>query len=378
MIYHHIPDSLMSSISIEDCENFNINKPQWLQRQMMKALVCSKIGTSLQDALSNIQERIVPIPQLSSKTELLVKIHAAGLNFADTLIYQGKYQTKYDIPFIIGSEFSGTVIKIGENVKRFKTGDRVAGFIRVSCFAEYTIVEEYDEIWKVPDDMNFNDAAVFCCTYGTAYMSLIQRAKLNSSHTVCITAASGGVGSAALQIAKAYQCKKIICCVGSESKAKLAKQNGADVIINYKVNNKWGYEIKKQGGIDIVIDTVGGNATDQCLKAMNWYGKVVIIGFASGSIPKIKANRVLLKNIDLLGVAWGRNATYGDYQVWLDSIKGASKLYSRGLVKPLIGKVYEFNAESVKQAYMDLASRKSVGKLVVAIDKSSFAKMSKL
>ena len=288
------------------------------------------------------------------------------------LYFQGKYQIKYKPPFVIGSEFSGTVVKIGKNVDGFKIGDRVAGFIRIGCFAEYTVCPQ-TKLFKIPDNMNWIDAASFCCVYGTAYMALIQRCKLIKSDTLLVTAASGGVGSAALQIGSAIKCKKIIGCVGSDSKAKLAKQNGATMVINYKEkkNEKWGSLLKKQGGIDVVIDMVGGDATNQCLKAINWYGRIAIIGFASGSIPKIKANRVLLKNIDLSGTAWGQNAIHGDYNLFRQSVIKPMELYSQGLIKPLIGNVYKFNLDAVKQAYYDLSNRKSVGKLIITIKASS-------
>lgn len=259
-------------------------------------------------------------------------------------------------------------------MKDFKIGDRVAGFIRIGCFAEYTVCPQ-EKLFKIPDNMNYIDAASFCCVYGTAYMALIQRANLNKSHTLLITAASGGVGSAALNIGSAIGCKKIIACVGNDRKAKIAKQNGAHIVINYKKNEKWGSMLKKQGGIDIAIDTVGGNANNQCLKAINWYGKIAIIGFASGSIPKIKANRVLLKNIDLQGIVWGENAKQGDLNLFRESVIKPMELYKNGLIKPLIGNVYNFNLQSVKQAYNDLSNRKSVGKLIINIQAAFSSKL---
>ena len=329
----------------------------------MRALVCNKLGSSLEDGLNNVKEVIIPIP-IPSEDEVLVKVCAAALNFLDILIVQGKYQIKYKPPFVIGSEFAGIVTKIGKNVSGFNIGDRVAGFIRIGCFAQYTVCHQM-KLFKIPNNMNYNDAASFCCVYGTAYMALVQRCKLNKSHTLLITAGVGGIGSAALQIGSAIKCKKIIACVGSDKKANIAQQNGATLTINYKKNKNWGSQLKKQGGIDIAIDTVGGDANNQCLKAINWYGKIAIVGFASGLIPKIKANRILLKNIDLSGIAWGGNVVHGDFDLFRKSVIEPMQLYAKGLIKPLIGNVYNFDLEAVKVAYFDLANRKSVGKLII-------------
>eukprot|EP01084_Bolivina_argentea_P258863 436587_1 len=287
----------------------------------MRTIVCTKLGKTVEEALQNLSEQIKPIPN-PKPNEVVVKVAYGALNFFDTLILTGKYQFKYTPPFIPGSELSGTVYKIGSKVTKFKVGDRICGFPLSGAFAEYTTCNPRN-IWKMPNNMTFEAGASFVMTYGTSYMSLIQRAQINQSQTVLITAASGGCGTACAQIARAVGCKKIIGCVGSEPKMKVAKQCGCDLVINYRENPEWGKQLKKKKiGIDVFVDIVGGAAWNQGLKSINWYGKAVIIGFTSGTIPKIKANRVLLKNIDVLGISWGATG-FHDYKTYDESVKGA-------------------------------------------------------
>jgi len=296
----------------------------------------------------------------------------AALNFFDGLILTGKYQYSFKPPFIPGSELSGTVYQVGSKVTDFKVGDRVCGFpgFGNGAMAEYTICSPLN-LWKMPDNMSFAKGASFVMTYGTSYMSLIQRAKINKSHTILITAASGGVGTACVQIANAIGCKQIIGCVGSEYKMKIAKKCGCDMAINYKENGEWGKDLKKKKiGIDIFVDIVGGDAWNQGLKSINWFGKAVIIGFAGGKIQRIKGNRVLLKNIDVLGIAWGATAM-NDYNVYSQSVVGALKMYENGKLDPIIGKIYPLKEESIKQSYRDIMSRKSVGKLLINVNENN-------
>lgn len=344
--------------------------PFFVQKfEIMRAVVCTKLGKSIDEALEYLEYQTVPIPSNPSSHEVIVQVRVGALNFFDGLILQGKYQTPIKPPFIPGCELAGIVKQIGKKVTKFKIGDRVCGFpiLTKGAFCGYTIALD-SNLWKMPSNMNFEDAAGFVCTYGTSYMSLIQRAAITPESTVLVTAASGGVGTACLQIAKAVGCQKIIGCVGSEWKAKIAKQCGADMVINYKDTPEWSKMLKsKKIGIDVFADIVGGESWNQGMKCMNWFGKAIVIGFAGGNIQRIKANRVLLKNIDVLGVAWGATQ-FKDYDKYERSVSDALRMYEQGKLHPVIGKVCGSELSEIKALYMDIMNRKSVGKLLVRMN----------
>jgi len=334
----------------------------------MRAVLATKLAPTVQEALDHFQVSTVPRPTNPASYELIIKVEMAALNFFDGLILQGKYQQKFTPPFIPGSEFSGTVIAIGSKVSKFQPGDRVCGFPSAGkgVLCEYTVAPE-QSLWKMPDNMTFEHGASFVCTYGTSYMALMQRAQIKPSMNVLVTAASGGVGTACVQIARAVGCKHIIGCVGSAYKQQVAKQCGCDVVINYKETPEWSKSLKQRKlGVDVFADIVGGESWNQGMKVMNWYGKAIVIGFAGGQIQKIKANRVLLKNIDVLGVAWGATA-FRDMKSYRDSVSDALAMYERGKLDPVIGKVYESDLSGIKQSYLDLMGRKSVGKLLINV-----------
>ena len=346
----------------------------------MDAFVCTKLTDNYQNSLNYIIPKKLKIPDPTSN-EILVQIKTAGLNFFDALILESKYQHRSTPPFIPLSEFSGIVVKIGDKTKsksksnsksQYKAGDRVCGFVDRTkgrgSLSQYSICNPAS-IWKMPDNMSFEDGASFVSNFGTSYMSLIKRGNLNSKQSILITAASGGMGTACAQIAKAIGCKNIIGCVGAEYKKKIAIQNGCTFVINYNKYKDWNKIIKaKYGGIDVFIDIVGGDAFNQGLKCMNMLGKVLIIGFTSGIIPKIKINRILLKNIDVIGVRLGGTAIK-DYGLYRDAVSEALEMYGDNHLKPMIGKVYDFNIDDIKNAYKDLMCRRSVGKLLISIPK---------
>ena len=342
---------------------------------MMQAVIATKLGSTVEEALQHFEAQRVPIPKPSSR-EILINVQVASLNFFDGLILTGSYQAKMTPPFIPGSEMSGIVTAVGSKITKFKIGDRVCGFPAAmkGALCEFTVANE-PSIWKMPKNMSFEDGASFACTYGTSYMSLVQRANINANDTVLVTAASGGVGTACLQVAKAIGCKQIIGCVGSEYKAKISKQCGADMVINYKETPEWNKHLKKNKiGIDVFADIVGGDSWNQGLKCMNWFGRAIVIGFAGGKIQKIKANRVLLKNIDVIGVAWGATM-FRDMKAYKASVSDALSLYERGLLNPVIGKVYGSDLSEVKQSYLDIMNRRSVGKLLIKISSKKHSKL---
>ena len=339
----------------------------------MQAFVCTKLGKTFEEALKYCEFKEISIPEPNAY-QLQIKVESASLNFADCLRIMGKYQTKSEPPFVPCSEMSGIVTKIGSKVKGFNVGDRVAGNSLTGGLCEYTLATS-NLIWKMPDNMTFNDGAGFTVTYGTAYMALIQRGNIKPKDNVLITAAAGGVGTACIQISKAVGCKNIIACVGSPYKMNIAKECGASKVINYKETPNWGKSLKKKGGIDIACSIVGGNAFDQSLKAINFKGRILILGFAGNIIQKIKANHLLLKQCDIKGVWWGNTLTI-DYNEFRSSVNNSFKMYENGLIKPLIGGIYTMN--TIKDGLTHLFNRKSVGKLIVEVNKKTQKSSSKL
>ena len=340
----------------------------------MDSFVCTKLTDSYQDTLNYIISKKCTIPNPKSN-ELLVLIKASAINFFDGLILENKYQHRMHVPFVPLSEFSGVVIKIGPSSQsKYKVGDRVCGFVDrtkgYGSLSQYSICNSAS-IWRMPNNMSFDDGAAFVSNFGTSYMALIKRAHLNSKQhkTILITAASGGMGSASVQLAKAVGCKNIIGCVGSEYKKQIAIQNGCTFVINYNEHPNWNKIIKKKyGGIDIFVDIVGGDAFNQGLKCMNMLGKVLIVGFTSSIIPKVKINRILLKNIDVIGVRLGGTAMK-DFGLYRDAVSEALTMYKNNYLKPMIGNIYQFCIDDIQTAYKDLMDRKSVGKLLISMPK---------
>ena len=337
--------------------------------ESMDAFVCTKLERTYESSLQHVTRQTLSVPAPGPHGEVVVAVVCAGLNFFDGLILESKYQHRQTPPFVPLCEFAGIVTVVGKG-SRFHVGDRVCGFVDRrnghGSLSEYSVCSDA-AIWEMPSNMTFEDGAAFVSNFGTSYMALIQRAQLGAKQTVLITAASGGMGSSCVQIAKAMGCRHIIGCVGTESKRQIALRNGCSAVLNYSENPGWSERIKREyGGVDVFVDIVGGNAFEQGLKCMNMLGKVVVIGFTSGDIPTVKMNRILLKNIDIIGVRLGATAMK-DFKMYRGAVTGALKLYEKGALRPMIGNRYGFDIESIRRLYRDLMERKSVGKLVVIV-----------
>ncbi|KAI9247496.1 hypothetical protein BDA99DRAFT_489382 [Phascolomyces articulosus] len=275
----------------------------------------------------------VPEPQ-PKKGELQIEVKAIGLNFFDTLMIQGRYQIKPPFPFIPGGEFSGIVKK--STVPQYKAGDRVfgSGF----AFAE-VITTEASKVLPMPKNISFEEAAGLFITWPTSYAALVLRAQLKAGEYCLVHAAAGGVGIAAVQIAKALGAK-VIATAGSAEKLEIAKKYGADYAINYR-DNDWTDQVKKitnGHGADVIYDPVG--LIEQSTKAVAWNGRILVVGFAKGTFEKLPTNRILLKNISVVGIHWGaytKNEPEKIPEVW----KGLFDLLESGRVKPaLYEKIY--------------------------------------
>ncbi|HLG15246.1 MAG TPA: NADPH:quinone oxidoreductase family protein [Blastocatellia bacterium] len=295
--------------------------------------------------------------------QVLVRVNAAGLNFPDLLIITGKYQFKPTLPFSPGFEIAGTVEKVGPGATNFSVGQRVIAQLPVGGFAEYAIAEE-SYTHPMPDSMSDEDAAAFPLVYQTAYFGLAYRGALQKGETVLIHSAAGGVGLAAVQIARALGAGKIIGTVGSDEKLALVRDNGADVALNYQTEDF--VEVVKREtngrGADVIYDPVGGEIGERSTKCIAFEGRLVLVGFTSGKFSNFVSNHVLVKNYSVVGLHLGSYRYNNPAKIergWNELLQ----LYSAGGLRPVIGG--RFHMEKVADAMEFLASRKAVGKIVL-------------
>jgi len=268
------------------------------------------------------------------------------------------------MPFSPGGEMSGEVMEVGEKVTRFKPGDRVAGLTGYGAFAEEVIVPEQN-ILPIPESMSDEKAAAFSMVYGTSYYALKQRANIQPGETLLVLGASGGVGLATIELGKAMGAK-VIAAASTAEKLAVAKEAGADELINY-TEEPLKEAVKKltnSNGVDVVYDPVGGEYTEQALRAMAWNGRHLIIGFAAGDIPKIPANLALLKGCSVIGVFWG-SFTQREPENSAKNMMELLQMYSEGKIDPKISQVFEF--EDYEKALGALTGRTATGKIVLKV-----------
>ena len=303
----------------------------------------------------------IPEPE-AGPGALQIEVRAAGCNFLDTLIVQGKYQVKPDFPFTPGGEIAGVVKALGAGVEGFAVGDRVLAGTQIGGFAETAVVPAAD-VHRMPDEMSFEEGAAIPIIYPTSYAALIFRANLQAGETLLVHAAVGGVGSTAVQIGKALGAR-VIATVGGADKLEIARKLGADEVIDYRVEDFVArvHEITGGSGADVIYDPVGGDVFDRSLKCIAWNGRLLVVGFASGRIPEVKTNRIMLKNIAVTGIHWGAYLDNEPERV-PETFEGLFALYREGLIKPLIFRTYPL--EDLPSALGELASRKTHGKLII-------------
>ncbi len=326
----------------------------------MKAIVCKKWCMPEDLKLEEISNPIL------SDNEVRVEVYAAGVNFPDVLIIQGKYQYKPDFPFSPGSEVAGIIKEVGKDVKTCKVGDRIMSVTGHGAFAEEVCVEE-NKITKIPDEMDFTTAASMSLTYGTSAYALLQRANISKKDIVLIHGATGGVGLTAIEISKAIG-STVIATASTDEKLKVAKEYKADFCINYSDGNFKDKvkEITNGKGADIIYDPVGGGIFEQSLRCIAWNGRLLVIGFASGTIASAPTNLPLLKNCSIVGVFWGawrEREPDGHNQ----NIERVMSWWKEKKVNPKIWKV--FDIENTKDALEALMNRQVIGKAVLKIRK---------
>ncbi|MBU0809392.1 MAG: NADPH:quinone oxidoreductase family protein [Gammaproteobacteria bacterium] len=324
----------------------------------MKAVLCKAFGPAETLVLEEIAS-----PE-AKKNEVLLEVHAAGVNFPDTLIIEGKYQFKPPFPFSPGGEASGVVTAVGEKVSHLKVGDRVMALTGWGSFAEEVAVPGYN-VMPIPASMDFASAAAFGMTYGTSMHALKQRANLQPGETLLVLGASGGVGLAAVEIGKAMGAK-VIAAASSAEKLDVAKAAGADELINYSESNLKDEVKRLTGGqgADVIYDPVGGDLFDAAIRSIAWNGRLLVVGFASGRIPELPVNLALLKGAAVVGVFWGAFAQRQPQ----DNAANFQQLFAwhaEGKLKPLVSQTYPL-AQAAEAINM-LGQRKAVGKVVVQV-----------
>ena len=330
----------------------------------MKILHCKKYGP-----VDNLVWEEVESPE-PQDNEVLIDIKAAALNFPDFLIVQGLYQFKPELPFAPGNEGAGTIRKTGKNVTRFKEGDRVYFMAPHGAFAEQICINEFG-VFPIPDEISFQLAASYQMAYGTSYHALVQRGELSEGDEVLILGASGGVGLAALDIAKAKGAR-VVAGVSTDEKAKICRDYGADEVIVYGTGPKdkeeakaFSTELKSKsikGGYDIIYDPIGDCYAEPAFRVIGWKGKYLVVGFAAGQIPKLPINLTLLKGASVVGVFWGA-FTGREFEENQKNISDINRMLSIGEIKPLISK--EIPMENAVEAIQMIGSRGVVGKVVL-------------
>lgn len=305
----------------------------------------------------------IPVPE-PKRGEVRVKVHVAALNFFDCLIIEDKYQFKPPRPFSIAAELAGVVDAVGEGVERFAVGDRICGYVQTGSAREYVCAPEV-VLSAIPKGVSDEQAACIMVTYGTSYHALKDRGELKAGETLAVLGASGGVGQAAVELGRIMGAT-VIACASSDDKLAFAKECGAETLINYTdVDLKDALKKATGGnGVDVIYDPVGGDFSESAFRAVAWGGRFLVIGFASGPIPKIPLNLPLLKGADLRGVFWGA-FTMRHPDVNRQNIDDLLGWLADGTLKPHVDSV--FPLEEGAAALNKIASRNVKGKVLLRV-----------
>ena len=303
----------------------------------------------------------LPTPE-PAPGQVRIRVHAASLNFPDLLTVQNKYQVKPALPFVPGSEFSGIVEALGEGVRHLKLGDRVATIGVSGGFATQACVDAAAAM-PLPPGFDLDDAAAFAFTYGTSHHALIDRAALRAGETVLVLGAAGGVGSAAVQIAKAAGAQ-VIAAASSDEKCAFCRQLGADAVVNTGRDNlREALKAATEGkGPDVIYDPVGGELAEAAFRSIAWRGRYLVVGFAAGAIPALPWNLALLKGAAIVGVFWG-DFVRREPKAFRQNMAELFAWYAQGKVKPAIDS--RLPMRSLAEAYARMGSRQVRGKLLL-------------
>ena len=311
--------------------------------------------------------RLVELPEpeashmLTPGAGVLVDVHAAGVSFPEVLQTRGAYQVKPPLPFVPGSEVAG-IVRSAPDGAAVKPGDRVAAFCALGGFAEVAVAPEYFT-FALPDALDFAQGASLILNYHTAYFSLVTRGRLREGETVLVHGAAGGVGTATLQVAKALGARTI-ALVSSVEKARVAEQAGADQTV--LLGDDWKDEVKELsgGGVEMVLDPVGGDRFTDSLRSLRPDGRVVVVGFTGGSIPEVKVNRLLLGNTEVIGAGWGAYVM-GRPEINREIGAAIDTMIEQGFVRPIVGQ--RFPLQRAADALHTIDERRATGKVVLDV-----------
>jgi NADPH2:quinone reductase len=330
------------------------------KESVMKALLCTRLGPPESLVLTGG----LPSPKPSAG-EVKLQVLVAGINFPDTLIIEGKYQFKPDLPFAPGGEAVARVAELGEGVEGLAVGDRVIAYNAFGMLAEEVCLPAHQVIKLASPKLSELEAGGFLMTYATSYYGLVKRGGLRAGETLAVLGASGGVGLAAVQLGKAMGAK-VIACASTDVKLAVCKAQGADILINTRTQKlKDALKAATNGdGVDVVYDPVGGTQSEEAVRALAWGGRLLVVGFASGSIPQLPLNLTLLKSCAVVGVFWGAY-TVREPESFRQDIAELFALVDAGRLKPVISGSFPLarGGEAIRQ----LADRKAIGKVVVTV-----------
>ncbi|KAK3135906.1 hypothetical protein QOZ80_5BG0425040 [Eleusine coracana subsp. coracana] len=341
----------------------------------MEALVVRRLGDPTLAPGSEASpfaeiSRDYPVPELSSPTAVRVRVAATSLNFATFLQVQGKYQERPPLPFVPGSDYAGVVDAVGPGVRRFRPGDRVCSFTGLGSFAEFIVAKE-KELFLVPEGCELIAAGALPVAFGTSHVALVHRAQLKAGQVLLVLGAAGGVGVSAVQIGKVCGAVVIAVARGPE-KLQYLQSIGADHVIDSSKDNiiesaKFFLKARGLKGVDVLYDPVGGKLTQDSLKLLNWGAHILVIGFASGDVPIIRANVALVKNWTIHGLYWGSHLVHQP-AVLIDSLNELLSWLSKGLINVQISHTHRLCEAHL--AFAALRDRKAVGKVMIVMDAS--------
>ncbi|MBX3647544.1 MAG: NADPH:quinone oxidoreductase family protein [Rhodocyclaceae bacterium] len=322
----------------------------------MKALLCTAYGSP---QMLSVQE--VPSPK-AGPGQVVIDVKASALNFPDALMVQGLYQVKPPLPFSPGAEVAGLIKEVGAGVQGLKAGDRVMGFPGTGGFAEECVVAA-EKIMPLPENMDFASGAALVLTYGTSLHALQDCGRLQPGETLLVLGAAGGVGAAAVEIGKAMGAR-VIAAASSEEKLALCRRLGADETIDYATEDlrKRALALTGEKGVDVVYDPVGGGYTEAALRAVAWRGRLLIVGFAAGEIPKIPLNLALLKERQLIGVYWGDSVRH-DPRGHVRNMQQLLAWFAERKIAPVVSE--QLPLARAHEAIQRLLDRKVKGKIVI-------------
>jgi len=323
----------------------------------MKAVLCHALGEPDDLRVEEIE------PSHLEHGQVRIGVHAAGVNFPDYLMVTGKYQVKPPLPFTPGIEAAGEIIECAPDVVDLRPGQRVVALARRGGAFASQLTLPAPFVVPIPDTMDFATAAGFSVAYGTAHLALTHRGQLRSGETLLVTGAGGGVGLAAVEVGKRLGAR-VIAAAGGADKLKIASEHGADDLIDYQTTSLRDRIKDLAGGVDVVFEPVGGDIFDQCSRVMNWEGRLLVIGFASGRTPSAPANLILVKNYSLVGVVFGAHIEKLPESV-RPRIQELLRWYNDGSLRPYISRTFPLDQAAV--ALNEMAARNVRGKIVLTI-----------